>query len=158
MHYGIIWLLLLFWMILSENLKAQTFYIGIIISLLVTILNGNLMSSNILLNFKKNIVSWLSYTILLIKEILVSNFNVAKIVLNPKIIISPQVVSIKTKIKSDFHKTIFANSITLTPGTLTISMEKDKIMVHCLKGEFATGLTNSVFEKIILKVEEDIYE
>ena len=95
---------------------------------------------------------------ILIKEIIVSNFHVAKIVLSPQIAISPQIVIIKTKIKSDFHKTIFANSITLTPGTLTISMDRDKITVHCLKDEFARGLTNSAFEKIILKVEEGIYE
>ena len=158
MYYRIIWIYLLFWMILSENAKAQTICIGIIISLLVTILNMNLMRSNRKFNFKKNIVGWISYTILLIKEILVSNFNVAKIVLSPKIVISPQVVTIKTKIKSNFHKTIFANSITLTPGTLTISMEGDKIAVHCLKGEFVSGITNSTFEKIILKVEECIYE
>ncbi len=158
MYYGIVYLYLLFWIVLSENVKAETLCIGIIISLLVTSLNKDLMCNNKQLNFRKNIVRWISYTIMLIKEILVSNFNVAKIVLSPKIVISPQIVTIKTKIKSDFHKTIFANSITLTPGTLTISMDRDKIAVHCLKDEFAKGLTNSAFEKIILKVEEDIYE
>ncbi len=158
MYYRIIGIYLLFWMILSENAKAQTICIGIIICLLVTILNMKLMRITRQLIFKKNIVAWISYTILLIKEILVSNFNVAKIVLSPKIVISPQIVTIKTKIKSDFHKTIFANSITLTPGTLTISMNGDKIAVHCLKGDFVSGITDSSFEKIILKVEEYIYE
>jgi multicomponent Na+:H+ antiporter subunit E len=95
---------------------------------------------------------------MLVKEILVSNFNVAKIVLSPKIVISPQIVIINTKIKSDFHKTIFANTMTLTPGTLTISMDEDEIIVHCLRDEFTKELTNSPFEKIILKVEENSYE
>jgi multicomponent Na+:H+ antiporter subunit E len=158
MNYGVIWLYLLFWIVLSENAKAQTLCIGIIISLLVTILNKDLICKNRQINFKKNIISWMSYIIMLIKEVIVSNFNVAKIVLSPKILISPQIVTIKTKIRSDFHKTIFANTITLTPGTLTILMEGDKIAVHCLKGEFAVGLTNSAFEKIILKVEEDSYD
>lgn len=158
MYYGIVYLFLLFWIILSENAKVETICIGIIISLLVRSLNKDLMSSNRQLNLKKNIKKWISYTIILIKEIIVSNFNVAKIVLNPQIVISPQIVIINTKIKSDFHKTIFANSITLTPGTLTISMDKDKMTVHCLQDEFARGLTNSYFEKIILEVEEDIYE
>ncbi len=158
MYYGIVYLYLLFWMVLSENLTIEAFFIGIVISLFVTTLNKDLISNYRKFNFRKNIVSWISYTIMLIKEILVSNFNVAKIVLSPKIIISPTVVKIKTKIKSDFHKTIFANSLTLTPGTLTIFMDKDEIIVHCLKDEYATGLTNSVFERLILKVEEDIYE
>lgn len=158
MYYRIVFLYLLFWIVLSGNIKIETLCIGIIVSLLVSILNVNLVSSNRKLNYKRNIGLWISYTIMLIKEILVSNFNVAKIVLSPQIVISPQVVIIKTKIKSDFHKTIFANSITLTPGTLTISLDKDRIAVHCLKDEFASGLTNSAFEKIILKVEAGIYE
>lgn len=156
MYYGIVYLL--FWIVLSANAKVETICIGIIVSLLVRNLNKDLMCSNRQVNFMKNIGKWLSYTIILIKEIIVSNFNVAKIVLSPRIVISPQIVTINTKIKSDFLKTIFANSITLTPGTLTISMDRDKITVHCLKDEFANGLINSDFEKIILEVEEDIYE
>ncbi|MGV8980326.1 Na+/H+ antiporter subunit E [Clostridium sp.] len=158
MYYGIVYLYLLFWIVISENAKVETICIGIIISLLVTRLNKDLICRNTKINFRKNIMQWIVYTIILIKEILVSNFSVAKIVLSPKLIISPQIVTINTKIKSDFHKTIFANSITLTPGTLTISMDADNITVHCLKDEFARGLINSAFEKIILKVEENTYE
>lgn len=157
MYYEIIFLYLLFWITLSQNVKAETLFIGIIISLLITILNKDLIGSK-QLNIRKNILHWIFYTIILIKEIIVSNIHVAKIVLSRKIEISPQVVIIKTKIKSDFNKTVFANSITLTPGTLTISMDRDNIAVHCLKDEFAIGLTNSSFEKIILKIEEGIYE
>ncbi|MBW9147647.1 Na+/H+ antiporter subunit E [Clostridium sp. CM028] len=156
MYFGIVYLL--FWIILSANVKVETICIGIIISLLVRNLNKDLMCSNRRVNFKKSTGKWLSYTIILIKEIIVSNTSVAKIVLSPRIVISPQIVTINTKIKSGFLKTIFANSITLTPGTLTISMDRDKITVHCLKNEFVNGLIDSDFEKIILEVEEDIYE
>ncbi|MCJ7691652.1 MAG: Na+/H+ antiporter subunit E [Clostridiaceae bacterium] len=158
MYYGIVYLFLLFWIIISENAKVETICIGIIISLLVATLNKDLMHINRKLIFRKNSMLWIPYIILMLKEILVSNINVAKIVLSPKMIISPQMVTIRTKIKSDFNKTIFANTITLTPGTLTISLDRDIIAVHCLKGEYARDLTNSAFEKIILKVEEGIYE
>jgi len=158
MYYEVVFLYLLFWIALSQNVKAETFFIGIIISLLIAFLNKDLISSNKQLNLRKNILHWIFYIIILLKEIIVSNIHVAKIVLSPKIQITPQVVIIKTKIKSDFNKTVYANSITLTPGTLTISMDRDKIAVHCLKDEFAIGLTNSPFEKIILKIEEGIYE
>ncbi|MFT5871634.1 MAG: multicomponent Na+:H+ antiporter subunit E [Clostridium sp.] len=158
MNYWIAYLYLLFWIVISENAKVETICIGIIISLLVASLNKDLMCGKRKLNFKKNTARWITYIIIWIKEIVVSNFNVAKIVLSPQILISPKIVTINTKIKSDFHKTIFANSITLTPGTLTISMVRDEIIVHCLKEEFSRELTNSVFEKIILKIEEDTYE
>lgn len=158
MYYKTILLYLLFWIVLSENVKVETLCIGIIISLLVTSLNVDLVRSKRQFNFIRNILLWISYIIKLLKEIFVSNFNVAKIVLSKKIVISPRIVTIETKIKSDFHKTILANSITLTPGTLTISLDRDKIAIHCLKEEFARGLTNSDFEKIILKIEEGMYE
>ncbi len=158
MFYGIICLYLLFWVVISANAKVETLCIGIIISLLVRTFNSDLMCGNRQLSFRRNIKAWIYYTILMLKEILVSNFNVAKIVLSPQIAISPQIVTINTQIKSDFHKAIFANTITLTPGTLTISIDGDEINVHCLKGEYSKGLTNSAFEKIILKVEEGIYE
>lgn len=158
MYYGIVFLYLLFWIILSGNVKVETLCIGMIISIIVRSLNKDLISNSIQSNFKKNKILWLSYIFILIKEIVVSNLHVAKIVLSRQIVISPQIVTINTKIKSDFHKTIFANSITLTPGTLTVLMDTDKLTVHCLKDEFAISLTISTFEKIILKVEEDIHE
>lgn len=158
MYYRIVFAYLFFWIILTDNVKIETICVGLIISLLVISLNKNLMRSNIQLNFKKNILMWIYYIIMLVKEVVVSNFHVAKIVLSPKIEISPQVVIIQTKIKSDFHKTIFANSITLTPGTITISLDNNKITVHCLKQEFASSLTNTAFEKIILNIEGGNYE
>lgn len=158
MYYGIVYLYLLFWIVISENARIETLCIGIIISLLVTTLNKDLMSINRKLNFRENSILWISYTGLLLKEIIVSNINVAKIVLSPRIVISPQIVKVKTKIKSDFNRAIFANTITLTPGTLTVLMDGDEIFVHCLKGEFSKDLTNSAFEKKILKIEEGIYE
>ncbi|MGH4119904.1 Na+/H+ antiporter subunit E [Clostridium sp.] len=158
MYYGIVYLYLLFWIVISENTKIETICIGIIISLLVATLNKDLMCINRKLNFRKNSMLWISYTFLMLKEILVSNINVAKIVLSPKMIISPQMVTIRTKIKSDFHKAMFANTITLTPGTLTISIDGDKTLVHCLKYEYSKELNNSAFEKLILKVEANSYE
>ncbi|MGH4049951.1 MAG: Na+/H+ antiporter subunit E [Clostridium sp.] len=156
MYYGIVYLF--FWIVLSENFKVETICIGIIIGLLVRSFNKDWPYSNSPLKLKKNIILWIYYIIIFLKEMLVSNLHVAKIVLSPQIIISPQIVIIKTKIKSDFHKTIFANSTTLTPGTLTISIDEDKIAVHCLCDEFAEDITNSTFEKLILKIEEGIYE
>lgn len=93
------------------------------------------------------------YLLILIQEVIKANIDVAKIVLNPKIHVDPVVVSFKTKLKQDFTKTILANSITLTPGTITINFEDDVYMIHCLKSEFAGGLGNSKFEEILLKIE-----
>lgn len=67
----------------------------------------------------------------LLKEMLLSSLEVAKLVFTPKKI-DPQIVSVKTRINSNAGKVILANSITLTPGTYTIDIEKGSLIVHCL--------------------------
>jgi len=68
--------------------------------------------------------------------------------------ISPNVVKFKTNLKKDLSKTILANSITLTPGTITIEVKGDEFTVHCLSEKNIEGIINSKFEKILLKIEE----
>lgn len=67
----------------------------------------------------------------LLKEMLLSSIGVAKLVLTPKKL-EPKILKVKTGIKSNIGKVIFANSITLTPGTFTIDIEKDSVLVHYL--------------------------
>ncbi len=97
---------------------------------------------------------WLLYTIILIKEVIIANFLVAKIVLNYKEKTDSCIITYKTSLKSDLYKTIFANSITLTPGTITVDLKENIYKIHCLKKEFADGVYDSKFEKILLKLEE----
>ncbi|KDR94576.1 multicomponent Na+:H+ antiporter subunit E [Peptoclostridium litorale DSM 5388] len=93
------------------------------------------------------------YIFLLIREVIMANVAVAKIVLSPKMEISPEIVEFESRLKSEFLRVVLANSITLTPGTITIDMQDGMYTVHCLKEEFARGLFDSEFEKILLKIE-----
>lgn len=74
----------------------------------------------------------------LIKEMLLSSLEVAKLVFTPKKI-DPKIVSVETRIKSKAGKVIYANSITLTPGTFTIDIEKDSLLVHYLAAKDVGG-------------------
>ncbi|CAH2212558.1 Na+/H+ antiporter subunit E [Tepidibacter aestuarii] len=96
----------------------------------------------------------IQYLFVLIVEVVKANIDVAVIVLSRKIEVDPVVVNFKTKLKSDLCRVILANSITLTPGTMTMIMEKDIYTIHCLKKQFADGLSDSKFENILLKIEE----
>ncbi|WP_187296186.1 Na+/H+ antiporter subunit E [Tepidibacter mesophilus] len=96
----------------------------------------------------------IQYIFVLIVEVVKANIDVAKIVLSPKIDINPVVVNFRTRLKSDLCRVILANSITLTPGTMTIVMENDVYIVHCLKKQFTDGFVDSKFENILLKIEE----
>lgn len=68
----------------------------------------------------------------LVWEILKANYDVIKACLKADLDISPALVRVKTTCKSDLAKVTFANSITLTPGTVTIEVEGDKLLVHAL--------------------------
>ncbi|MBM7869084.1 multicomponent Na+:H+ antiporter subunit E [Clostridium pascui] len=159
MKYGLFVIYVIFWLILAENLNIDRIAIGALICIGVFIFNKDLLSKhNIYKKSKDLLISNIKYAVLyiliLIKEIFKSNFHVAKIVLSPKLNISPTIVTITTNLKSDFDKTILANSITLTPGTLTLDMTEDKIIIHCLEEKSIKDLQNSCFENILLKKEE----
>ncbi len=65
-------------------------------------------------------------------EIIKANYDVAKIVLDPRLPIDPRIVEYRTCLPDDLPRTVFSDSITLTPGTVTVDLEGDLLMVHCL--------------------------
>ncbi len=72
------------------------------------------------------------YWVWLIGEIIKANWIVIKACLKSNIDIKPALVKVRTACESDLAKTVFANSITLTPGTVSVQVEGDKILVHAL--------------------------
>jgi len=78
---------------------------------------------------------FLSYAPWLIKEIVISNVQVASIILSAKMPLRRNLVEVTAHQKSMLGRVIFANSITLTPGTVSVRMEGDKILVHGLSVE-----------------------
>lgn len=79
----------------------------------------------------------LTYWVWLVIEIFKANWVVIKACLRSELDINPALVKVKTQCASDLAKTVFANSITLTPGTVTIAVEGDKLLVHALYEEGA---------------------
>lgn len=156
MTYKAIALYTLYWVILSEKCNLQTIIIGIIVCFSIAFLNSKFAKISCVNNAKlilKRAKYLTVYTLVLLKEIVIANIEVAKTVLSPKMNISPCMVSITTKLKTDFYKTLLANSITLTPGTITVALEGNTLTIHCLKKDYIEGLVNSKFEEILLKVE-----
>ncbi|MCY6958078.1 Na+/H+ antiporter subunit E [Clostridium brassicae] len=156
MTFEVIILCLIFWIILCGKFNIEVFILGIVVSILVSILNEKLFDKATRKEklLFKNIRFWVEYIVILVKEVIIANINVAMIVLSPNMDISPSILEVKTKLKSNFCRTVLANSITLTPGTITVDMENDMLKIHCLKREYIEGIVNSKFEKILLKIEE----
>ncbi len=84
-------------------------------------------------------VRWIVYSIWLLGEIIKSNIDVARRVWHPKLPISPTIVKVPTD-DDELRQVIYANSITLTPGTVSIDLTDATITVHALTREGATAL------------------
>lgn len=96
-----------------------------------------------------------AYSGVMVWEIVKANFALAKVVYHEKP--EPIVRTVHTKLKTRLGRMILANSITLTPGTVTLSLKGDEIKIHCLTPEMADGLDHTVFEKRLEKIEEALH-
>ena len=90
----------------------------------------------------------------LLVEIVKSSFAVIKIVFSKKLDIQPQIVFFDVPLKSEFLRTILANSITLTPGTITVDLDENHFCIHALDYTLADGIEDSVFVHLLMKMEE----
>ncbi|MEK9943213.1 MAG: Na+/H+ antiporter subunit E, partial [Gammaproteobacteria bacterium] len=90
----------------------------------------------------------------LIKQIILSCLDVAKRILNPKMPISPAIVHIEAGQKSDMGRVSLANSITLTPGTISLDVGHDEIEVHALSAEAAADLAEGEMARRVHKKVE----
>jgi multicomponent Na+:H+ antiporter subunit E len=76
----------------------------------------------------------------LVREIILSNIDVIRRILTPGKSISPQMITLPLPQKSDLAKVMYANAISLTPGTVSVQLDRDTIMVHALSKEAADAL------------------
>ena len=90
---------------------------------------------------------------MLLIEIIRANFAIIRLVLAPDIEVEPCIVKFNTSLKTEAARIALANSITLTPGTITVSLEGDELLVHALNREIAHGLEGSIFEKLLMRME-----
>lgn len=127
-------ILFLFWLVLAEFRSFNEWWIGLLASFLVALfLRKALLPFSSLSPFKffqlKNVglffIFWL-------KDLWVANIEVAKIVLQKKMTIEPAFYTVKQPLKRSLNQTIFANSITLTPGTLTVDFDDETMLIHGL--------------------------
>ena len=89
----------------------------------------------------------------LLLEIAKSNVEVARLILHPKMPISPVLVQVPAGQKTDLGQVIYANSITLTPGTVSVELEEGNILVHALTAAGATALEAGEMERRVAALE-----
>ena len=149
-------LFFVFWILLNGRITTEIVLFGLVISAAIYWFICKYMDFSI----RKDLLLWKSlgfllfYLGVLIKEIAVANLNVMKLVYSPKMAPEPGLVYFKADLKSGLARVLLANSITLTPGTVTVSLEGNQYCVHCLDMSFGDGIENCIFVQLLKKWEE----
>ncbi len=124
-------LLFLIWVMLTGSLDTVNLLVGLVLAAIFAIIFGkNSMVFGKLRFTPRMFYYTVLYLIVFVWELIKSNVNVALLVLSPSLPINPGIVKFKTKLKSPMGRMILANSITLTPGTITIDIKDDTFYIH----------------------------
>jgi multicomponent Na+:H+ antiporter subunit E len=148
-------LLFSFWILVSSAVDLQHILVGIGAALVVSHLSYDLMAKDTLSPpHPRALLPILLFIPTLLLEIIKANIEVAIIVLHPKLPIEPSFVKFKSKLKGDTAKVSLANSITLTPGTITMDIIGDTFYVHALTRAAAEDVANWPIEDLLKEVED----
>lgn len=153
--FGLSFSLCAFWLLMSGHYGPLLLSLGIISVLLVLYLTRRMDSfdqDSFEFKIQKGYFPYWSW---LAKEIFKANIDVAKVVLSPKMKLSPRLLRVPATQKSELGVVVFANSITLTPGTVSVDIEGDDIIVHALNQELADGLSMGDMDARVTKLDLD---
>ena len=139
----------LFWLGLNSSVETEVLISGAIVSVIITVfLTKAAVFKDIRLT-PKAIAALVVWLIVFIVELVKSNIDVMFRVVSPKVRINPAIVEVRTLLKSKMGRLALANSITLTPGTLTTDIIDDKLYVHWIDATSTDieGATKKIVEK-----------
>jgi len=158
-RFFISWILLMIvWIAFTTSFAAQELIVGVVITAIISFFSIPLFTCCTLSILSPTRVFYMIYYLFVFTwELIKSNLDVARRVLTPSLPINPGIVKFKTKLTTDYSKMVLANSITLTPGTLSIDIVDDTFYVHWIDvkttdPEEAFVEIAETFEKILLKI------
>lgn len=132
--------LLVFWLTLSGLYTTFLVTAGVISAIAIALLAGRMDVADREGHPIHLGLSALTYWPWLVWQIILSAVNVTRIIINPSLPISPTLTRVKMTQKTDVARVTYANSITLTPGTISVDIEGDEILVHAITSDNASDL------------------
>jgi multicomponent Na+:H+ antiporter subunit E len=151
---------LIFWLLLTFKFTVPNLIVGSVASVICSAIFTKYYFSNVYKFLQPHRYFWfLIYLFIFIWECIKANLDVAYRVLHPAMPIRPGIVKVKTTLKSDFAKTLLANSITMTPGTITVDIIGDDMYIHWIyirseDPQVYTKIITGAFEKYIKRIVE----
>jgi len=151
---------LIFWLLLTFKLTVPNIIVAIVASALCSLFFARFFVTNVYKLLQPQRYFWfLIYLFVFIWECIKANIDVAYRVLHPAMPIRPGIVKVKLSLKSDLARTLLANSITMTPGTISVDIIDDYLYVHWIyirseDPEVYTKMITGAFEKYIKRIIE----
>ena len=148
--------LFLLWLILNGNVTLEICLFGVVVTaavyaFCVAALGCRPQAERRLL---KRLGGYVVYGVRLVWEIVLANLSVMKVIWTRHPDYRPAIVRVHAPLDKPISRMLLSNSITLTPGTLTLLLDGDELTVHCLNRKDASTLENSDMEKMIAGLEE----
>lgn len=150
--------MMLVWIMFTSTFASQELVVGAVVTMFISMMSISTFTCCTLKILSPVRMFWMVYYLFhFIVALIKANLDVARRVINPALPINPGVVKFKTKLTTNYSKMVLANSITLTPGTLTVDVIGDTFYIHWIDvtttdpEEAFTEIAES-FEKILLKI------
>lgn len=148
----------LLWIIFNSKLNWEIVAFGVVISLALAWFVQHFIAPGLTMKKQwgvlKRLPAFVRYAGLLVWEIIKANFSVMQLILSDRVIVSPKLARFTTRLDTRAARAALADSITLTPGTITVHMQGDEYLVHCLDESMESGLVGSDFEKQLQEIED----
>ncbi len=142
------------WIILNGRITLEIVLFGIAIAAIFELFAikvlGRRAESDI--RIMRNLPLIIEYILVLIVEIVKASAAVVSVIFSGKKKPEPCIIEFRSGFPDDFRNVLLANSITLTPGTYTLFLEGDRFVVHCLRKEYAEGMDDSSFVRLLRKM------
>lgn len=144
-------LFMLLWIVLNGRVTPEVLAVGLFIAVPVYVFFCKYMAFSPKKEWQivRRLGFCVRYVFSLLVEIIKANFQVMRLILSSRLEVEPKLVSFHTNLKKNGSKVALANSITLTPGTITVDLKEDRFLVHCLDKDLAEGMDSSVFVKLL---------
>jgi len=144
-------LMLLCWLVLSGIFEPLILFLAVISCFLVAYFFSDLLFPSLEAAYIGIFFRFVQYLPWLVWQIVLANFHVLYVTLHPRMkdLIEPQIITFKTNLKSEMAIVTLANSITLTPGTITVTADSDGVFkVHAIDTASAEGCPGDMLEKV----------
>lgn len=151
-------IMFVFWLIFSGNFDPFHITLGVISCIIVSLISTDLLFPyGLKTGFLTTWIKFVGYLPWLLYQILLANIYVLRLVFHPRVleVIDPHIIEFRSRLQSEVARTTFANSITLTPGTITVNVSSTgRFAVHCIDDPLGESLPGDMEQRVAAIFEE----